>query len=697
MRRFVLGMLFIGVLVLTGWSGTSPVYGAAAAYAPASLHLSGLPSTGHGVSFPTGYPGNGVAEPSILFDASAPYFADANGDHGYEYVACLGGYYQTSAVYENPNLWVSHDGDNWTYVVFSGGVGTPTPGYGTTITDAAISSGTNVLASPSAPFTPGMVGWPVMVVGAGASGADLLTTISSYTDSKDVVLTDTAGTTIGPTNAGLGLLTPIVPNASQGDGNMSDPYLTRGPDGTYYILYNQFLTSTTRGGTGTTGQDWAIKGISASSLAGPWSDPVTLVASAVGATRPASPSAVWMPSLNQWQVYGVDDSNASTPSVLRYDVAGSDLLSTWVPQPAPPIRMPSAYGLSVTDAAIASGSDVLTSASGVFTPTMVGWPVKVAGAGSGGGALLTTISAFIDSSDVALATTASTSVNGSAAILGREWWHLNVYHVASQTVLLLQDSRAGGAGSGYLWMVYSHDDGRTWTVPVEPYVKGYYYRSAIVPIDVGNGLFLDLFAGAKGPSWSIERQVVADAPGLSIDDGVYASKSKNVKIGVTWPLFSQTAVISNYKGFPAGETTTVPFAHTIPWALPPAGNGKNQPRTVYVRFPDSLNPTATYEDDIIVDPARPVVGRAKLVRPLPAGGGSGVYSVRLHARESPAGISQVTFSATQSHGTTVVLVDPTKPGITSLFQTIKVQLNARPKWVRVCSAAGIWSRWRAIN
>jgi len=73
------------------------------------------------------------------------------------------------------------------------------------------------------------------------------------------------------------------------------------------------------------------------------------------------------------------------------------------------------------------------------------------------------------------------------------------------------------------------------------------------------------------------------------------------------------------------------------------------------------------------------------------------YSVQVHATESVSGVSQVALSATKSGGTVVVLRSSTQPGFTTLAQTITRKLPARPKWVRVRSAAGTWSKWVAIG
>jgi hypothetical protein len=209
-------------------------------------------------SFLTPATGNDIVEPSILYDASAPFL-------GYEYVMCAGPYYQANAIYENPCLWVSHNGATWVPVVN----GAPTPGYS-------------------------------------------------------------------------GTATPIFGQGVQGDGNNSDPYLVRGPDGTFYILWNQFLTATTSGGTGTGGNNWGVKISKASSLAGPWSTPVAALATVVTTTRPSSPSLIW--DGRQWHMYAVDNANISATSLVRYTNPSADpTQGTWTLQTAPAAVLPTGY------------------------------------------------------------------------------------------------------------------------------------------------------------------------------------------------------------------------------------------------------------------------------------------------------------------------------------------------------------------
>lgn len=69
-------------------------------------------------------------------------------------------------------------------------------------------------------------------------------------------------------------------------------------------------------------------------------------------------------------------------------------------------------GRTVYDGAITSGSALLTSNTAEFQPGDVGQNISVAGAGSGGSALVTTVDGYISTGRVTLATTASNTVSG---------------------------------------------------------------------------------------------------------------------------------------------------------------------------------------------------------------------------------------------------------------------------------------------
>ena len=67
---------------------------------------------------------------------------------------------------------------------------------GATITDGAITSGAAVLTSASALFLAADAGRAIIVRGAGAAGADLVTTILTFTSTSNVTLSANAGTTV---------------------------------------------------------------------------------------------------------------------------------------------------------------------------------------------------------------------------------------------------------------------------------------------------------------------------------------------------------------------------------------------------------------------------------------------------------------------------------------------------------------------
>lgn len=73
-----------------------------------------------------------------------------------------------------------------------------------------------------------------------------------------------------------------------------------------------------------------------------------------------------------------------------------------------------------TDGAMTSGSAVLTSAAGGFVSTDVGKYIKVAGAGSAGADLVTTITSFQSSTQVTLTANAGTTVTGRDVLWGTE-------------------------------------------------------------------------------------------------------------------------------------------------------------------------------------------------------------------------------------------------------------------------------------
>ena len=141
---------------------------------------------------------------------------------------------------------------------------------GRTVNDAAMSSSVNptYLDSATAVFSVGDVGLAVRVVGAGAAGADLVTTVASYTSPTEVVLTDAASTTVTGAQASIGsvgndyapedkvtltsggtnaILTVLTVGQS---GVVLTLGTTVGNQGTGFTVSNGITTSTTGSGTG---------------------------------------------------------------------------------------------------------------------------------------------------------------------------------------------------------------------------------------------------------------------------------------------------------------------------------------------------------------------------------------------------------------------------------------------------------------
>lgn len=140
---------------------------------------------------------------------------------------------------------------------------------GRIVTDGAITTGTDTLTSATADFVSGDVGSDVRVVGAGAAGADLVTTISSVTNSTTAVLAATAGTTVTAADVGIGFVgsgyavndtvTVTQSGASYGiltvsavaqSGMVKTLVTTPGNQGTGYSIATGLSTTTSGSGTG---------------------------------------------------------------------------------------------------------------------------------------------------------------------------------------------------------------------------------------------------------------------------------------------------------------------------------------------------------------------------------------------------------------------------------------------------------------
>lgn len=194
--------------------------------------------------------------------------------------------------------------------------------------------------------------------------------------------------------------------------------------------------------------------------------------------------------------------------------------------------------------------------------------------------------------------------------------------------------------------------------------------------------------------------------GVTIDGGDYATDTLHVALDLVWPSGSATAQISNTPDFSsAGATRVVTVAPEVSWTLAVGGKGR-QPKSVYVRFAGRTSATTTYSDHIIYDNGAPSVLLAKLVTGPSAStshaarsatsGRDLTYRIAVRATDAKSGISAISTSTRTSGGTVTTLHSLRVKGALSLNAVISVTSAASPKYLRVRSAAGTWSRWAPI-
>jgi hypothetical protein len=198
--------------------------------------------------------------------------------------------------------------------------------------------------------------------------------------------------------------------------------------------------------------------------------------------------------------------------------------------------------------------------------------------------------------------------------------------------------------------------------------------------------------------------------GVSINSGDYATDSYAVVLDLVWPDGATSALVSNDGGFDAaGGTETIPLSAEVPWGLENTGfNGL--PETVYVRFLGAGIDTTTFTDDIILDETVPNVSSATLVGTSGSATSDAVateslrrattrlnsYSIKICASEQVTGVSSVALSSVKSGGATFTFTSPKHKGILTFQRMMTVSMATAPRYVRVRSAAGKWSRWLAI-
>jgi hypothetical protein len=205
---------------------------------------------------------------------------------------------------------------------------------------------------------------------------------------------------------------------------------------------------------------------------------------------------------------------------------------------------------------------------------------------------------------------------------------------------------------------------------------------------------------------SVSYNVVGPTPppgrvGVLIDDGDYATNNLHVRVGLVWPAGATHVRIANDRGFGAtGNATTRPLRAELPWSLQSGGSDR-LPRTIYVRFLGAGGDPLTFTDSIVMDTTTPAIQKAVAIKSRRSASGSRAklrtFRVRLHATEQISGISAAQLSTTRSGGKLVIFRNRRKRGITRLDRVLRVGIARQPRYIRVLSAAGTWSRWRRIT
>jgi hypothetical protein len=186
--------------------------------------------------------------------------------------------------------------------------------------------------------------------------------------------------------------------------------------------------------------------------------------------------------------------------------------------------------------------------------------------------------------------------------------------------------------------------------------------------------------------------------GILINGGYYATNKRHVRVGLVWPSGARQVLISNDGGFGAtGNATTFPVSADVPWNLQ-SGGSDQVPRTIYVRFLGAGVDLVTFADSIVLDTTMPAIQKAIVIQSRRSASASRTklrtFRVRLHATEQISGISAAQLSPTRSGGKLVIFRDPRKRGIARFDGNLRVLMARQPRYIRVLSAAGTWSKWR---
>ena len=194
--------------------------------------------------------------------------------------------------------------------------------------------------------------------------------------------------------------------------------------------------------------------------------------------------------------------------------------------------------------------------------------------------------------------------------------------------------------------------------------------------------------------------------GVSVNAGALYTNDPSVKLTIVPPGGATEVLISNDGGFAApiatgscvGPTTcetAISPGGIYGWTMQPAAD-ERLPKTVYVRFANSIATSATtFTDDIILDTIPPVIASASVApsgssldKSLAITAAAGHrYSLRVGASDNASDVGHLQTAT-----------DTTRPSNPIAYQThVTISASAPPSYVRVMDGAGNWSAWHKLG
>jgi hypothetical protein len=177
-------------------------------------------------------------------------------------------------------------------------------------------------------------------------------------------------------------------------------------------------------------------------------------------------------------------------------------------------------------------------------------------------------------------------------------------------------------------------------------------------------------------------------PGVTINDGAFATNDPHVTLTLTWPAYSASAIASNDGGFGANAgTSEFDVVRHVPWTLR-TGSADRLPRTVYVHY-KPFDSGATYTDDIVLDQGLPIVSSARAAHRV----------LRVIGADYNTGIRTLMVQRAGAKGALRTMQLGSASGLARRHLNVSVRLprGLKRAYVRAVDVAGNRSRWRRVS